>query len=169
MCNEFTIVIVVTFKGINVFEALRPAPHIDMIICNEDSQLWDDSLTIFPFFFFFPFLWKPRVLPRGTCSADQTGLRLLHLLCFPGLGLKACATIPGPQHLFHSTEALQGLERFWGWRGGSAIKSTCFSYKGPVLDPYRPYGSSQPSLIKSPRGLNTLFCLLGSCIHIKGK
>jgi hypothetical protein len=37
----------------------------------------------------------------------------------------------------------------WGWRDGSAVKSTNYSSKGPEFKSQQPRGGSQPSVMRS--------------------
>jgi len=42
----------------------------------------------------------------------------------------------------------------WGWRDGSAVKSTDCSSRGPEFKSQQPHGGSQPSVMRS----DALFC-----------
>ena len=41
----------------------------------------------------------------------------------------------------------------WGWRDGSEVKGTVFSFRGPEFNSQQPQGGSQPSVMRS----DTLF------------
>lgn len=45
---------------------------------------------------------------------------------------------------------------FWGWRGGSAVKSIYCSFRGPMFSPQHPYNSLEPPITLTP-GPGTLF------------
>ena len=37
----------------------------------------------------------------------------------------------------------------WGWRDGSEVKGTVFSFRGPEFNSQQPQGGSQPSVMRS--------------------
>lgn len=52
------------------------------------------------------------------------------------------------EQVFHSTSIKKYTS--WGWKAGSAVKSTNFSSRGEGFDSQHPYGGSQISLTPVP-------------------
>jgi hypothetical protein len=83
--------------------------------------------------------------------ADQRALGLLLSLNASVLGLQADAFAFVTWMLGTQTLILTLVQKafYGGWRGGSAVKSTDCSSRGPGFNSQPPHGGSQPSLMGS--------------------
>jgi hypothetical protein len=54
----------------------------------------------------------------------------------------------------------------WGWRGGSAIKKTCYSFRGLRFSSQHPYGGSQLSMTPVPWDLMPSSGFHGRCMPV---
>jgi hypothetical protein len=109
----------------------------------------------FPSFFFFLIFYLPFILIKKNfflfCFFETV------FLCIPGLKFTeihaSALQVLGIKGACHHYPALILKIRFWGWRDGSAVKSTDCSSEGLEFNYQQPHGGSQPSVM----GSNALF------------
>lgn len=82
-----------------------------------------------------------------TCTYEHNAPnRRVYLWSLKSISLGSPVASMLPEHTSHTRASILGKQCTDGWRDGSALKSTCYSCRGPGLGSQHPHSISQPSV-----------------------